>query len=115
MTGADLEKLLADATPGEWWVGEEDHFDGIAVMYRDGYVSVANVPTWHTDRSGEANARLIALTPTLASRVIAAKQLAEALARIMDYEGDQWSDDLDAKLSMQDIAKRALTAWDAAQ
>jgi len=52
-------------TPGPWWVGEEDSFDGIAVMYRDGMVPVANVQTGYTDRNSEANARLIAAAPDL--------------------------------------------------
>lgn len=38
-------------------------------------------------------------------------QLIVALRQIKNYEGDQWSDDMDDKLDMKRIAVNALTKW----
>ena len=52
-------------TPGPWWVGDVDDFDGIAILYDEERVPVANVPEGYSDRNAQANADLIAAAPDL--------------------------------------------------
>ena len=103
---------MEDVTPGEWFVAgcrvkierQETHaicrYDDISK--KD--TNIANV--WYDPKSnnGWSDARLIALAPTLARRVIAAEKLVDALSLIAD--GHSWQ---------RDTATDALAEWEAAQ
>jgi len=133
MTGADLEKLLADATPGPW--AYEAHGDtgeyGVGLCFADDDHDCERPLQWQVESDatvedpvavevlGQANARLIALAPTLASRVIAAEKLAEALREVkrlwaIGTEGRDLSWRVTFEQAMDQNAD-ALAAWDAAQ
>ena len=89
----DLEKLLAEVTPGEWRVEDRttlvwgDCNQNDTSTYGMGYpiaearrtpsASWAKGPKDYEE--AEANAQLIAMAPDLARKVIAAEKLAEAL------------------------------------
>jgi len=78
-------------TLGPWTVDfeGEDDYDGVPITAkgRDGYVPVANVPVYYTDRpEREANARLIASAPELKTQ---RDELLEALKKIVfDWDGE---------------------------
>jgi len=108
MTGADLEKLLAEVTPGEWMASR----NGVRTYDKN---------AWATDgmafvcKSTLANARLLAASKTLARRVIAAEKLAEALRSIQllrQLKG--FSDRFQLEEIDLDVSE-ALAAWDAAE
>lgn len=106
MNVAELEKLLAETTPGPW---EKDKYSQLRSP------SGKQIGTWDAgiswvsrDRESEANARLIAMSHTLARRVIAAEKLVEALREIECH--DDGTIDL---YSPNEIATNALTAYEA--
>jgi hypothetical protein len=66
-------------TPGPWWIGDNDDFDGIAILYDEERVPIANVPTGYTDRRGEANASLICAAPELLEALRKARNTLEGL------------------------------------
>jgi len=112
MTGADLEKLLADATPGEWFIPTQPNKVCIAGYTSNGHakvVATANEPSWMGLGEPYANADLIALAPTLARRVIAAEKLADALRGLVD-----WPLSGPEPTRLWDDARAALAAWEAA-
>lgn len=125
MTAQELEKLLAEVTPGEWIVGL---YGELTAVVRDGRL-VASSGGYSDGREGTraeniANASLIAMAPTLARRVIAAEKLAEALQTSKDYVDDASRGKL-RYLGMSDISEMAgddlvfiqaaLDEWDAAK
>lgn len=80
----ELEKLLDEATPGPWrieddttcvWGGcDPDDYSDRGMGYPITTCRTTPISTWARgpdEDAGEANARLIALTPTLAAEVIA--------------------------------------------
>lgn len=83
MTAAELEKLLAEVTQGEWvwrWKSESLHAKSDDREFGD----VILQPQYDYDTGAslgvsEANASLIAMAPALARRAIAAERIAEAL------------------------------------
>jgi len=105
MTAAELEKLLEQVTPGEWHAGR-DYEDGPFVAGA-GYCR-ANMVGPSNDRW--ANARLIALAPTLARRAIAAEKLVN-LAKIV-CNMDDGTERFDG--AMDDL-EEALAAYEATQ
>lgn len=89
MNAKELEKLLAEVTPGEWGADTDDygtsntggHYVGV---YNEDRATLVHVLCRDmTGNSGDypyaPNARLIALAPALARRVIAAEKLVGAL------------------------------------
>ena len=78
----DLQKLLADATPGPWVIGARiSKKDGSAYEYVSGgdWMSFARVWVRMDDEDfdspdGLANARLIAMAPNLAAALVAASK-----------------------------------------
>ena len=147
MTAADLEKLLAEVTPGEW---------RSVAMGRSSTVLSRTMPPRNDQRAnctygfqgdefcvaypfieddgksfrpdfvcfGHDDARLIAMAPTLARKVIAAEKLVVALSEIArktktdelatecDVEFADFEDGYDACI---DRAREALAAYEAAQ
>ena len=84
----DLEKLLAEATPGPWVYDSEDQGGAWGVNFsiqqaENRLVDVAEMV------SDEANSRLIALAPQLAAALIKAE---EALAAIAAYTNEPSKD-----------------------
>lgn len=102
MTAQELEKMLEQVTPGEWWAWCDDSMKWH--IHNDANVIVAGV----------SDARLIALAPTLARRVIAAEKLAmalrEAKPRIADM-ARSW----EAEAQLMARINAALAEWEAAQ
>lgn len=93
----ELKALLDQVTPGEWSAWCDDcmewniHNDENVIVVRD------------------SDARIIALAPTLARRVIAAEKMADALRQVADTDPD------DSPHWFHDIANAALAEWDVAQ
>ncbi len=113
MTAKELEKLLAEVTPGEW---VDDFDDGYLGQTTDDY-GFEN-PQQHIVRVDEiilaecdniANARLIAMAPTLARRVIAAEKLVKALEWVKFNGGYAHRENIMA------VATDALAEWESAQ
>ena len=80
ITTDELRKLLDEVTPGEW-VSEPGHEQQNGQRYwqvQNEYDAIMQNQFCWAQGSHEANARLIALAPTLARRVIAADKLVEA-------------------------------------
>ena len=121
---ADLEKLLAEATPGPWakddLTSTTHHVVGAAhiINCNDKSVSrIAHVSGWVEDEAeaneASANARLIALAPSLAAALLVAdkalrvhsKRLRHCSTNIVD-EYPVWSGDL---LKMAEDADAALS------
>lgn len=127
----DLEKLLAEVTPGEWCVADETVVwtkinDPIETTYDIGYPiaeartqkSFWNGTRW-PDGQPEANARLIAMAPALARKVIAAEKLADALRITRDRLSDACHSEFDGVWTAEDFeretceADEALAEWEA--
>lgn len=146
MNAQELEKLLADVTPGEWDTNTHDYGTSNTGGAYVGVYSEDGATITHVlcrDRAGTGgahhyapNARLIALAPTLARRVIAAEKLAEALrearAQLKAVHDDAFKQAIGRGLQTTDgkpfsclqinvcadVAARsgkALAAWEAAQ
>lgn len=124
MTAAELEKLLAEVTPGPWeaWPGHEQKNGQRYWQIQNEYDAIVQNQFCWAQGSHGANARLIAMAPTLARKVIAAEKLAEALRIAKDrlevcfVRCDRCGDEMepigaDAAADVQD----ALAAWKAAQ
>lgn len=79
---SDLRKLLDEATPGPWSIGE----DVIGKRETTGFVRWIVQLAWD-DEQGQADARLIAMAPDLAAALLKAE---EALA----YYRDQFCEGL---------------------
>ena len=83
MTSEDLQKLLDECTPGPWNVT-----DGMRARFIE--VAGCHLAHFSKDEDGpkhrEANARLIAMAPSLARRVIAAEALIQALSKQLTRE-----------------------------
>lgn len=118
----DLEKLLAEVTPGEWVADG----NGILLTNRgESYVALCIRSGTRNHDEAEANARLIALAPTLVRKVIAAERLAEALRRasafIVQEYGDAKAQAMEGELlsknarSVHSDVCAAIAAWEAAQ
>ena len=136
----DLEKLLADVTPGEWRVEDRttlvwgDCNQNDTSTYGMGYpiaearrtpsASWAKGPKDYEE--AEANAQLIAMAPDLARKVIAAEKLAKAVRDVVTAYAEP--DQLICcngymcgcrGSSVRDMAdhyvREALAAWEAAQ
>lgn len=93
MTAEELQKLLNVATPGPWLAtysnyGEEIWFGGEGCgMWEVGPAYLGgNGNATALKATMDADARLIALAPTLARKVIAAENLVEALQVARDNE-----------------------------
>ena len=79
----DLEKLLAEATPGPWVYDSEDQGGAWGVNFsiqqaENRLVDVAEMV------SDEANSRLIALAPQLAAALIKAEEALAAATKTLD-------------------------------
>ena len=131
----DLQKLLDAATPGPWGMETVTTSCGICHKigpfpheWRGGSESHACLyddypPSPMGFDSIRANARLIALAPTLARQVIAARKLAEALEAIADehqVRGGYCQSDISTEPvlnidEMQAVALAALAEWEATQ
>lgn len=135
MTAEQLEELMGKVTPGPWWTDAQ--YDGremgcSIIAARTDCGPLPGNPTrgmvaWSsaickTDaRRCESNARLIALAPSLARRVIDAEKLVEALritrerlSRLAHSEFDGvWNDEDFAGLTS--ASDEALAEWEAAQ
>ena len=81
ITAAELEKLLAEVTPGEWeaFPGHEQQNGQRYWQIQNEYDAIMQNQFCWAQGSHESNARLIAMAPTLARKVIAAEKLVEAL------------------------------------
>jgi hypothetical protein len=105
----ELEKLLADVRPGEWRYRSGPSFHGKYHVVKAENGDLLVCECWDNDETtDEANARLIALAPTLARRVIAAEKLVAVLKRaqkIIDPCNPQRLHD------WQKDAAAALTEW----
>jgi len=111
MTAQELEKLLMETTPGPWFALRNAAFWEVNPFRNHGddhipYTVADCCASDPEDTTGlqEKNARLIAMAPTLARRVIAAEKLVDALSLIAD--GHSWQ---------RDIATDALAEWESAQ
>lgn len=125
MNAETLKELLSDATPGPWYVDENNpndfpsryQQDNCTVMAYDcDYHTLADCSCNHTcrgDNEVEANAKLIALAPELAADNIALqaeverlrKALREISAGIFNDNGDVTSIGM---LAIERIARAAL-------
>ncbi len=99
ITADDLRKLLEAATPGPWVWREDEWGSHNLVHWVEGETFANGEPMFHCIHSdGSANgeyspdidvdgpdAALIALAPYLASRVIAAEKLVDALRECLDF------------------------------
>lgn len=148
MDTAELEKLLAEVTPGYWkvcettihgrkyggcWVEGPDVDDGdgcphgilIPISGSGGAKSfTTRIVDIQCHDHNDANARLIAMAPALARKVIAAEKLVESLAEIArqmktdelvtecDVEFADFEDGYDACI---DCAREAIAVWESAQ
>ena len=123
MTAAELEKLLAQATQGDWTQDNDRPYEVYAVDFDDANVTpaIGCVFTDNTlsDLTWMADAALFAAAPKLARRVIAADNLAEALrgwqssfdtAGLVEHDHPQ----ADQAECWRD-GYAALAAWEAAQ
>ena len=133
MTTTELEKLLADVTPGPWRVIIDDDGNPLSgrpsvqasdeldcgIVHWDGFIQ----PYWRSargDKEIHANARLIATAPDLARKVIAAEKLATALRTMMREairlaeSGDAGFWDPEEVQSMVE-SRAAIAAWKDAQ
>lgn len=106
-----LESLLERVTPGEWYEQSGELETSRVVRNKDG-VALAVVHSYgngygpgRPDR--DANAELMAMSKSLARRVIAAEKLAEALREMMEV--DERGDDLVGYVA--ETAKMALSEW----
>ena len=125
MTAQELEALLAEVTPGAWHIDPDDRFE---VLAEDGAadpwcIAGAHRSVGHIegDNQSAANARLIAMAPDLARKVLAAEKLVESLEIISDVadECDDYHYD-DGNQAPIDVGtcraiRAALAAWAAAQ
>ena len=126
----DLEKLLAEVTPGEWKARkkteQEDYIYGFDWYHYSDQYGVVGYWTGHKDNHKEerwclteADARLIAMAPALARKVIAAEKLADALRITRDRLSDACHSEFDGVWTAEDFeretseADEALAAWEA--
>ncbi len=58
-------------TAGPWWIGDVHDFDGIAILYDEGRVPVANIPEGYSVRNAQGNAYLISAAPDLLEALMA--------------------------------------------
>lgn len=108
ITAAELEKLLAEVTPGEWEAspGHEQRNGQRYWQIQNEYDAIMQNQFCWAQGSHEANARLIAMAPTLARKVIAAEKLAELMRdNLEDGAITEW----------QTAALVALAEYEAAQ
>ena len=84
MTAEQLEELLGKVTQGEWRAspGHEQQNGQRYWQIENEYDAIMQNQFCWAQGSHEANARLIALAPSLARRVIAAEKLVEALCEV---------------------------------
>jgi hypothetical protein len=91
----DLQKLLAEATKGPWMALGTDPAEGvdcfwIAAFMRGFTKEIGSVNGSQNDPAQQANARLIAMAPDLAARVLELeaenKRLREGLAPFADFD-----------------------------
>ena len=91
ITTDELRKLLDEVTPGEW-VAEPGHEQQNGQRYwqvQNEYDAIMQNQFCWAQGNHESNARLIALAPHLARRVIAAEKLMEAVK----YDLECWPHD----------------------
>lgn len=114
-----LESLLERVTPGEWEFSPQDghgphRFDAEVLDGRG--VSLAEVYQTESDQETNANAELMAMSKTLARRVIAAEKLAEALGEMLSEYGAPYDGEFrykgDTELGMISEAREALSEWE---
>lgn len=97
ITAAELEKLLAEVTPGEW-----NYYFTTKRIFVKGYKNIADIRY----TNGDADGRLMSMAPTLARKVIAAENLVDLVRDALeDGAITEW----------QTVALVALDAWEAAQ
>lgn len=117
MTDEELQKLLAEATPGPWIHDEEDQGKygvNYSILRKDNILyDVAEMVGY------EADARLIAAAPDLAREVLALRKVAEALVVTREkllniahseFDGVWNDDDFSAETAEADAA---LSEWEA--
>ena len=115
MTAQELKKLLEQVTQGSWTVHcDPCHYDtasDVKSACGNLFAPVGGNAKWQEQ---EANARLIALAPTLARRAIAAEKLARALknakAELAEYEIE-----IRGETYNSPEINAALAEWEAAQ
>ena len=98
---SDLRKLLDEATPGPWSIGE----DVIGKRETTGFVRWIVQLAWD-DEQGQADARLIAMAPDLAAAVLVAEEALERLAKLGN--GDKYGNSdckIIASVSLAEIRK----------
>lgn len=85
MTDEELQKLLAEATPGPWIHDEEDQGKygvNYSILRKDNILyDVAEMVGY------EADARLIAAAPDLAREVLALRKVAETASAMLNHPG----------------------------
>lgn len=114
MTAAELEKLLAEVTPGEWEAspGHEQRNGQRYWQIQNEYDAIMQNQFCWAQGSHESNARLIAMAPTLARKVIAAEKLVdryrELVAGLSEDNNAAYSYDVRVDLDV-------IAVWDAAQ
>jgi len=134
MTAEQLEELLGKVTPGEWRVEKEttlilgscsaDDTSTLGMGYPVAECRISPLSSWAKGPNpdeGEANARLIAMAPELARKVIAAEKLVKAARKTVSPKTAMLSG-LAPKISVDrlmwagvDDLEKALAAWDSAQ
>lgn len=125
---SDLEKLLEETTPGPWSIEIEadcdDETPSVYVCHGGTVCDATTVCNLQSESVTtldirKSNARLIAMAPDLARKVIAAEKLAEAARRYADgYVRDEASEpDLCVPGQHEDAIAlfSALADWEAAQ
>lgn len=129
MTSADeLQAMLDAATPGPWSAARNSAYWEVAPKRKplDYTIPLAFADVCASDPDNpdgglqEANARLIALAPDLARKVIAAENLDDAL-KVMVQEAVELAESGDAGFWDPEVvesviaSRAALAAWEAAQ
>lgn len=93
-TTDQLKDLLAKITPGDWAMGEKENKGGILHVPIEGQMGYSLVATcygttqsmadWYAGASSvNANATLIALTPTLAAEVVRLREALDQIDRVV--------------------------------
>lgn len=121
MNTEELRKLLDEATPGPWVVVPDKtaaQVQGYPCIYANDYTIVGTEGMYGEIEKDFANARLIAMAPTLARKVIAAEKLAEALRQSqlqIEYLHAKLGENMGSGNAVYVRNAAALAAWEAAQ
>lgn len=108
----DLEKLLAEVTPGEWVFGT---YRGCDVIRMGGQVTMSNETYYPWNPDNLKDWELFAMSKDLARKVIAAEKLVEALGQCLGEMTGNMDGDMREDRDGRDMAREALASWESAK